>query len=168
VCESDDKRARMEFVGKDKAKWQSKIEASVVGAGFTKESCPSYCIYTKGTQRLQVIIGDINDKWVTASLIMSTGRDKGGGDAAPAARTSTSRAETKEPAGGVKQVDDIPECRSYFTKLEACPQKGPLSRKEEANIKKRELQEKLDKGRSSTPGIVAKTCENFEKSLKCR
>jgi hypothetical protein len=166
VCESDDKKAKLEFIGKDEEKWRGKIEESVLAAGFVKESCPSYCVYTRGTQRLQVIIGDVADKWVTASLIMSAGRDRGG--ATPAARADAPAATPAPAAGGATSVDSIPQCRSYFTKLLACPPgRGPMTREKEAEIKKRELQEKLDKGRSSTPGIVATTCENFEKSLRC-
>lgn len=164
VCDSDDKKARMEFVGKDKDKWRDAIEKSVTGAGFAKESCPSYCIYTKGTQRLQVIIGDISEKWVTASLIMTTGRDKGGGDAKAA--PSPADKPQKSP-GGSSSVDDIPECKAYFAKILACPaSKGPMSRQEEADIKKRELQAKLDKG--SSPSIIGKSCETLSSVQKCR
>lgn len=163
VCESDSKKTKLEFIGKDKDRWRTAIEESVVSAGFAKESCPSYCMYTRGTQRLQVIIGDVSEKWVTASLIMSAGRDKG--DARPSAADKPEAAADPAPKNA---VDDIPECKSYFQKLLACPPaKGPVSRQEEANIKKKELQEKLDKGRSSTPAIVARTCETFEKMLKC-
>lgn len=165
VCDSDDKKARMEFVGKDKDKWRDAIEKSVTGAGFSKESCPSYCVYTKGTQRLQVIIGDINDKWVTASLIMSTGRDKGG-DAAPSTPREKPAKADKPSSGGSSSVDDIPECKAYFAKVLACPQKGAMSRQKEVDIKKAELQKKLDKG--SSPSLIGKSCDTLSSVQKCR
>jgi len=166
VCDSDDKKARMEFVGKDKDKWRNKIEESVTGAGFSKESCPSYCVYTKGTQRLQVIFGDINDKWVTASLIMTAGRDKGD------SKSSSSSSKADKPdkpssSGGSSSVDDIPACKAYFAKVLACPpSKGPMSRQEEADTKKKELQKKLDKG--SSPSLIGKSCETLSSVQKCR
>ena len=169
VCDSDEKKARLEFVGKDKDKWREAIEKSVTGAGFSKESCPSYCIYTKGTQRLQVIIGDINDKWVTASLIMSTGRDKGEGDSRPSApaRDRGEKAKADKPSsGGSSSVDDIPECKSYFAKILACPQKGSMSRQKEVDLKKEELQKRLDKG--SSPSLIGKSCDTLSSVQKCR
>jgi hypothetical protein len=167
VCESNDKRAKLEFRDRDESKWKANIEQAVTSAGYTKDKCPSYCVYTKGTQRLQVIVGDISNKWVTVTLIASTGKasdDEGDGKkgAAPDAKGA---AATPEPtvANG---VDALAECRSYFAKLAACPpSKGPLTRQEEANIKKRELQEKLDKG--SRPETIRRSCELLEKLLKC-
>jgi hypothetical protein len=164
VCDSDEKKTRMEFVGKDKEKWRGAIEQSVTGAGFTKESCPSYCVYTKGTQRLQVIIGDINDKWVTASLIMSTGRDKGESKSSSSDRPAKA---DKPSSGGSSSIDSIPECKAYFAKILACPaSKGPMSRQEEADKKKEELQKKLDKG--SSPTLIGKSCETLSSVQKCR
>jgi hypothetical protein len=71
VCESDDKRARFEFVGGSKQERATAFEQALTQNGFSKESCPSYCIYTKDTQRVQVIVGDVSNKWVTVSAIMS-------------------------------------------------------------------------------------------------
>jgi hypothetical protein len=78
VCEADDRKARLEFQGSDKEKWRSAIEQSVTSAGFAKESCGAYCMYTKGPQRLQVIVGGVGTKWVTASLILTEKKSGGG------------------------------------------------------------------------------------------
>jgi hypothetical protein len=67
---------------------------------------------------------------------------------------------------GTNDVDNIPVCKAYFTRLLACPPaKGPVSRQEEANIKKRELQQKLDKG--SKVEIIGGACQVLDKVLKC-
>lgn len=88
--------------------------------------------------------------------------------ASPAVPAAT-RVEPKKdaapaPAGG---VDGIPECKAYFAKVLACPQKGPMTREKEVEIKRRELQEKLDKGRSTGPDLIKRTCETFDKIHKC-
>jgi hypothetical protein len=88
-----------------------------------------------------------------------------GAPAVPAATKVEAKKEASAPpAGG---VDGIPECKAYFAKVLACPQKGPLTREKEVEIKRRELQEKLDKGRSTGPEIVKRTCETFDKIHKC-
>src|SRR5262245_34793793 len=56
VCESSSDDLKLEFVDDDKPKWTAAIEQSVAKAGFVKDKCPSYCIYTKDAQRLQVIV----------------------------------------------------------------------------------------------------------------
>ncbi|HSO31268.1 MAG TPA: hypothetical protein VLT33_02095 [Labilithrix sp.] len=99
VCESDDKKARLELHGADKDKLRTSLEQAVTGAGFAKESCPSYCMYTKGTQRLQIIVGSVGTKWVSASLIMSTGRDTA---ATATATAATEAAATAAAAKGGK------------------------------------------------------------------
>jgi hypothetical protein len=167
VCESDGKRAKLEFRDSDEAKWKATIEQAVTSAGYTKEKCPSYCVYTRGTERLQVIVGDIANKWVTVTLIASTGRaSNGGGDADGDGKKSTAASAASAASAATDDVEAIPACRSYFAKLRACPPaKGPVSRQEEADIKKRELTEKLEKG--SRPETIRRTCELFEKMLKC-
>jgi hypothetical protein len=77
VCEADDKKARLEFQGSDKEKARVATEQAVMGSGFAKESCAAgYCIYTKGPQRLQIIVGTIANRWVTTSLILTTAAEK--------------------------------------------------------------------------------------------
>jgi hypothetical protein len=86
--------------------------------------------------------------------------------AVPAATKVEPKKDAAAPAaaGG---VDGIPECKAYFAKVLACPQKGPMTREKEVGIKRRELQEKLDKGRSTGPDLVKRTCETFDKIHKC-
>ena len=122
VCESDDKRVKLEFHGGDKDKWKSAVEQAVTGAGFAKESCPSYCMYTKGTQRLQVIVGSIGTKWVSASLIMSTGRDTSA--SAPPASTATPATAATAATGGKTDLAacsaTLKECTPACNKDTAC------------------------------------------------
>jgi hypothetical protein len=84
------------------------------------------------------------------------------------ARSCKARGTATKPADPVRanDVDNIPVCKAYFTRLLACPPaKGPVSRQQEANIKKRELQEKLDKG--SKVEIIGGACQVLDKVLKC-
>jgi hypothetical protein len=68
VCEASSEQLKLEFHGKDKDKWATAIEQALVAVGWTKDKCPSYCIFTKDKSRMQVIVGDIADKWVTVSM----------------------------------------------------------------------------------------------------
>jgi hypothetical protein len=68
VCESSGEQLKLEYHGKDKEKWAGAIEAALTAVGWAKEKCPSYCIYTKEKSRVQVIVGDISEKWVTVSM----------------------------------------------------------------------------------------------------
>jgi len=53
VCESDDKKTRLESRGDDKEKWTSLARARGDERPASRRSrAPSYCIYTKGAQRL--------------------------------------------------------------------------------------------------------------------
>ena len=122
VCESNDKKVRLELQGADKDKWRTSLEQAVTGAGFAKESCPSYCMYTKGTQRLQVIVGSIGTKWVSASLIMSTGRDTSA--SAPPASTATPATAATAATGGKTDLAacsaTLKECTPACNKDTAC------------------------------------------------
>jgi hypothetical protein len=118
VCESDDKKTRLEFQGADKEKWRSALEQSVTSAGFAKESCPSYCVYTKGTQHLQVIVGTIGTTWVSTALILSTGHDaSASAGAAPPAPTPTPTPTTAAPVAHAGGKGDMAACN---TTLKQC------------------------------------------------
>jgi hypothetical protein len=71
VCESSSEELKLEFIDNDKQKWAAAIGEAVIAAGFARDKCPSYCLYSKDTQRLQVIVGDIASKWVTVSMHMT-------------------------------------------------------------------------------------------------
>ncbi len=85
----------------------------------------------------------------------------------PAAADSSKKAPEKSAEPVVASgVDSIPVCKAYFARLAACPGgKAGTTRQEEANLKRRELQEKLNKG--TRVELIGGSCQVMDKVLKC-
>jgi hypothetical protein len=115
-----------------------------------------------GSQRLLLTMARSCKARSAAAPSSPTAPDAPSGGTTPDAN----KGPDKDP-GVVKVVDDIPVCKAYFSRVAACPpNKGPVSRQEEAAIGKKKLQEKLDKPRSSsTIMIVGGACQNLDKLL---
>jgi hypothetical protein len=68
VCESGTKDAKIQYISKDADKWRAAYEDKMLGAGYEKKDCKSgYCVYAKGTSRVQIIVSSM-DRWVNVAL----------------------------------------------------------------------------------------------------
>jgi hypothetical protein len=78
-----------------------------------------------------------------------------------ATQTGTPTTLTSAASG----VDAIPQCATYLARVAACGEtKAGRTKSEEVDVKRRQMQELLNKNR---PDVVGRVCESNLKQLKC-
>lgn len=65
VCESDDRRAELQYLDGDRPSWEQRYEETMLAAGFTKDRCSdASCTYVKDGFKATVQVIQAT-RWVT-------------------------------------------------------------------------------------------------------